>query len=89
MLERSSNLVSLHALRVTILYLKKDTNVKRYGVCLYSVYFFTEGETDMVISFTGIIIVSILIYNFCYKKSNKKYEEYFEEMYDDLEDYYD
>ena len=56
---------------------------------LYSVCFFTEGETDMVISFTGIIIVSILIYNFCYKKSNKKYEEYFEEMYDDLEDYYD
>ena len=51
--------------------------------------FFTEGKTDMVISFTGIIIVSILIYNFCYKKSNKKYEEYFEEMYDDLEDYYD
>ena len=43
----------------------------------------------MVISFTGIIIASILIYNFCYKKSNKKYEEYFEEMYDDLEDYYD
>ena len=58
-------------------------------MCLYSVYSFTEGETDMVISFTGIIIVSILIYNFCYKKSNKKYEEYFEEMYDDLEDYYD
>ena len=58
------------------------------GGCLYSVYFFTEGETDMVISFTGIIIVSILIYNFCYKKSNKKYEEYFEEMYDDWEDYY-
>ena len=43
----------------------------------------------MVISFTGIIIASILIYNFCYKKSNKKYEEYFEEMYDDWEDYYD
>ena len=58
--------------------------------CAYIVFtFFTEGEIDMIISFTGIIIVSILIYNFCYKKSNKKYEEYFEEMYDDLEDYYD
>ena len=43
----------------------------------------------MVISFTGIIIGRILIYNFCYKKANKKYEEYFEEMYYDLEDYYD
>ena len=54
-----------------------------------TVSFFVEGETDMVISFTGIIIVGILIYNFCYKESNKKYEEYFEEMYDDWEDYYE
>ena len=48
-----------------------------------------HGGAYIVFTFFGILITSVLIYNVCYKESNKKYEEYFEEMYNDWEDYYD
>lgn len=42
-----------------------------------------------MLSFFVIVCIAVLFAKYSYNTSNKKYEEYFEEMYDDWEDYYD
>lgn len=48
-----------------------------------------KGRNYTMLSFFMIICIAVLFAKYSYNTSNKKYEEYFEEMYDNWEDYYD
>lgn len=40
-----------------------------------------------MLTFFGICIIALLFCGYSYKESNRKYEEYFEEMYNDIDDW--
>lgn len=72
--------------RIKKYYLKRLTNI----VWLWYTLSKEKGRDYTMLSFFVIVCIAVLFAKYSYNTSNKKYEEYFEEYYNnDWEDYDD